>query len=70
MDDPETKEKMVNRMNHQHAMDRSVKDLERAYLLEVVFEFQASTAARLFATSDIPETFAKFASNMMQALVQ
>ena len=57
-------------MDHQLAMNRSFKHLEKAYLLEIVVEFHAATSARLFATSDEPETFAKDASNRLQALVQ
>ena len=56
---------MMNRMDHQIAMNRSFEHLERDYLLEIVVEFQASTTARLFATSKDPETFAKVASDML-----
>ena len=61
---------MMNRMYHQLAMNWIFEHLERAYLLEIVVEFQASTVARLFATSNEPETFAKVASDRLQALVQ
>ena len=56
-------------MDHQLAMNRIFEHLERAYLLEIVVEFQAPTAARLFVTIEDPEAFAKVASDRLQALV-